>query len=469
MTRARTRDTAGLDGKILDELRAGMRGDVIVAADAGYDEARAVWNGSIDRRPGAIAKCAGVEDVVHAVNVARSADVLVAVRSGGHSFGGNGVCDGGVVIDLADMKGIRVDPDRQRARCQGGVLWGELDQATQQFGLATPGGVISHTGVAGLTLGGGLGWLNRKHGLSCDNLVSAELVTADGETMHVSENENPDLFWGIRGGGGNFGIATSFEFALHPVGSVLAGMTLFDIDHAADVARFTQEWAPSAPRELSTVFAMASAPPEAFVPGPMHGAPVVVILWCWAGDPDEGERIVAPLTRVVPPVGAMMASMPYPVWQTAQDASWAHGTRMYGKSSYLHEVTADAAEVMADAIRARQSPLSQIALHQVGGAVRDVASDATAYPHRAPEWNAVIAGVWQDEPDGAEIETAWARECWSALEPHMTGDMYVNFITDEGGDLVQRAYSETYTRLVEVKQRYDPTNFFRVNQNVRPG
>jgi FAD/FMN-containing dehydrogenase len=470
MAGAQPRGMAGLDREVADELRRGMRGPVIVPEDGGYNAARAVWNGSIDRRPAAIAKCTSVEDCAHAVNVARARELLVAVRSGGHSFAGNGVCDGGVVIDLAEMKGIRVEPDRRRAHCQGGVLWGELDRATQQFGLATPGGVISHTGVAGLTLGGGLGWLNRMYGLSCDNLLSADVVTADGRMLHATENQHADLFWGLRGGGGNFGIVTSFEFALHPVGPmVFAGMTLFDISSAAEVARFTQEWASSAPRELSTVFAMGTAPPEEFVPIEMHGQPVVIVLFCWLGDSESGARVVAQLQRVGAPVATTMSPMPYAAWQAVQDAGWAHGTRMYGKSFFVHALTDDAAQVMAEGIRARRSQLSQIFSHQVGGAVRDVPADANAYHHRVPEWNAVVAGVWQDEPDGAETETTWVRETWTSLEPHMTGDMYVNFIADAGDEVqVQRAYSSTYQRLAEVKRRYDPGNLFRVNHNVRP-
>jgi FAD/FMN-containing dehydrogenase len=408
----------GLDAEIVEALRAGMRGEVIVPADPGYDAARAVWNGAIDRRPGAVARCAGTADVLHAVNVARSAGLLVAVRSGGHSFAGNGVCDDGLVIDLAPMRGIRVDPGARRARCGAGVLWGELDHETQAFGLATPGGVISHTGVAGLTLGGGLGWLNRRHGLSCDNLAAVDLVTADGQLVHAGERQNEDLFWGLRGGGGNFGIATSFEFAVHPVGpSVLAGLVLFRLDRAGAIGRFAHEWASGAPRELSTIFAVATAPPEPFVIPEAQGQRAVMVLFCWTGALDEGERVLAPLRALGGRVGEMVAVMPYTAWQAALDPDWPHGTRMYSRTSFADELTSEAAEAMAECVRSARSPLSGIFLHQLGGAVRDVAADATAYGHRAPEWNVVFAGVWGDEPDGREVETAWARGSWSALAP----------------------------------------------------
>jgi FAD/FMN-containing dehydrogenase len=310
------------------------------------------------------------------------------------------------------------------------------------------------------------------HGLSCDNLRSADVVTADGRLVHAGERENEDLFWGLRGGGGNFGIVTSFEFELHPVGpSVLAGLAAFPLERAGEVGRFTGEWASSAPRELSTIFAVATAPSEPFIAPEARGRPAVMVLFCWAGAADEGERAIAPLRGLGGLVGELAASMPYTAWQASQDPSWPHGTRMYMKSSFVHALTAEAAEAMAERVRAMRSPLSGIFLHQVGGAVRDVPPDATAYAHRSPEWNIVFAGVWGDEPDGPEVESAWARQSWSALAPHTTGEVYANFIgieDEDAADMVERAYRGRYERLAALKRKYDPTNLFRLNQNVTP-
>ena len=462
-----------IDSDVVEALEAGLRGHVIRAGDEGYHAARAVWNGAVEGYPAAIVRCMGTADVLHAVNVARFAGVQVAVRGGGHSFAGYSVCDGGLVIDLGQLTGIRVDPERRRVRCEAGVLWGQLDHETQAFSLATPGGVISHTGVAGLTLGGGLGWLNRKYGLACDNLVSADVVTADGHLVRASENENADLLWGLRGGGGNFGIVTSFEFALHPVGpAVLAGMAFFPISRAAEIAGFVHDWASNAPRELSTIFAMVDAPPEPFIELHAQGEPAVVVQFCWTGPIADGERIVAPLRSLGPSVGEMVATLPYAAWQTAQDPAWVHGTRIYLKSGFFESLTGGIADAMAEGIAARTSPLSGLFMHQVGGAVRDLASDATAYPHRQPEWNIVVGGIWDDDSSSAVDEIAWARKTWEALLPHMTGGLYANFMGDElesdRTDLVERAYRDRYEPLARLKRKYDPVNFFRLNANVKP-
>jgi FAD/FMN-containing dehydrogenase len=468
-----TTTTSVIEPEVLDALDAGLRGKLIRPHDADYDSARTVWNGAIDKRPGAVVRCAGIADVLHAVNVARSAGLVIAVRAGGHSFAGFGVCDGGVVIDLGAMTGVRVEPHRRRARCEPGVLWGQLDHETQAFALATPGGVVSHTGVAGLTLGGGMGWLTRKHGLSCDNLMSADVVTADGHLVCASEDECPDLFWGLRGGGGNFGVVTSFEFALHHVGpAVLAGMAFFPVARANEVGAFAHEWASTAPRELSTIFGVVTAPPEPFIAPDAQGQPAVVVQFCWTGPIEKGERVIAPLRALSPAVGEMVATMPYAAWQSAQDPAWSHGTRVYLKSGFVHTLTGDTADAMVEQVLRRASPLSGIFMHQVGGAVRDVDADATAYAHRAPDWNINIAGVWDDDNGTPEGESAWARQSWDTLLTHMTGELYSNFIGAEPdadhADLVERAYRGRYDRLAALKRKYDPTNLFRLNANVQP-
>lgn len=462
-----------LDTEVVDALRAGIRGEVVVAEHPGYDAARAVWNGAIDRRPGAIARCRGPADVIHAVNVARSAGVTIAVRSGGHSFAGYSVCDGGLVIDLGTMNNVRVDPAGWRARCGAGALWGDLDHETQAFALATPGGVISHTGVAGLTLGGGMGWLNRRHGLSCDNLLSADVVTADGHFVRASEAENPELLWGLRGGGGNFGIVTSLEFSLHRVGPVvLAGLALFPVDRAREVATFVHEWAAEGPRDLSTVFGVVSAPPAEFVAPEAQGQPAVIVLFCWFGAMGEGERLVERLTALGPSCGQMVAPMPYATWQSALDADWAHGTRAYIKSGFVDTLTGDFAEAVVDQVLRRGSPISSVTMHQLGGAVRDVDAGAGSYPHREPDWNVNIVGVWDDAHGTEESETTWARTSWDALQPLMTGALYSNFIGEEAdperADLTARAYGDRKGRLAALKRRFDPTNLFRLNANVKP-
>jgi FAD/FMN-containing dehydrogenase len=466
-------DEQRIDAGVLDALQSGLQGPLVRPGNSGYDRARAVWNGAIDKRPGAIARCAGPSDVLHAVNVARSGGLTVAVRAGGHSFAGHGVCDDGLVIDLGAMKGRRVQPDRRRAQCQAGVLWGELDRETQAFCLATPGGVISHTGVAGLTLGGGIGWLNRSLGLSCDNVVSADVVTADGRLVRASETENADLYWGLRGGGGNFGIVTALEFALHPVGpAVLAGVSFFSIDRAYEIASFTHSWAASAPRALGVIFGVVTAPPEPFVAVEAQGQPAVVVQFCWAGRVDEGECAITPLRAKLANVGESVTTTHYTAWQASQDAAWGHGTRTYLKSGYLDALTGEAAEAMVDSVKRQSSPLSGIFLHQLGGAIRDVAPAATAYAHRSPEWNINIAGVWDDTNSDCERETSWARQTFEALGPYMTGQLYSNFISDEPDDartgLARRAYGANYARLAALKRKYDPTNLFRLNTNVQP-
>jgi FAD/FMN-containing dehydrogenase len=454
----------------VERLRAGVQGAVVLPADPGYAAARAIWNGAIDRRPACIVRCTGVADVVAAVGFARDQDLLVAVRSGGHGVGGHAVSDGGLMIDLSPMKGIRVDPAARTARAEAGVLWGELDRETQLHGLATVGGIVTHTGIAGLTLGGGIGWLMRKHGATVDNLVSVDLVTADGEVLTASKDENPDLFWGVRGGGGNFGIVTSFEYRLHPVGPiVLAGPIFHPLEDARDVLRFYRQFAASAPDELTTIFELSVAQPLPFLPADVHGKPIVMIGACYTGPPQEGVDVVRPLKEFGSPIADLLEPTPYLALQSMFDPFVPHGWHRYWKSVELPPLTDEAIDILVGHASIQTSPKSYCVVFQLGGALARVGADETAFSQRDAAHNVNINAVWtEDDPDG-ERHVAWAREFFSALQPQAGGQVYLNFLGDEGADRVRQAYGEQqYERLVGLKRRYDPTNFFRLNQNIEP-
>jgi FAD/FMN-containing dehydrogenase len=451
-------------------LRAGVRGPVILPADPGYDAARAIWNGAIDRRPACIVRCTGVADVVAAVDFARERDLLVAVRSGGHGVGGHALCDGGVVIDLSPMKGIRVDPVARTARAEAGVLWGELDRETQLHGLATVGGIVTHTGIAGLTLGGGIGWLMRKHGATVDNLLSADVVTAQGEIVTASEEENPDLFWAIRGGGGNFGVVTSFEYRLHPVGPVvLAGPVFHLLEDAPEVLRFYREFIAGAPDELTTIFELSVAPPAPFLPEEVHGKQVVMVGACYAGSPDEGAEVVRPLKQFGRPIVDLLEPKRYTALQSMFDPMVPHGWHRYWKSVELPPLTDTAIDTLVEHAPAVTSPKSYCIVFQLGGALARVSEDETAFSQRDAAHNVNVNAVWTEEDPDAERHIAWAREYFDALQPHAGGRVYVNFLGEEGGTRVRQAYgARNYERLVELKRAYDPTNLFRLNQNIEP-
>jgi FAD/FMN-containing dehydrogenase len=451
-------------------LRAGVRGPVILPADPGYDAARAIWNGAIDRRPACIVRCTGVADVVAAVDFARERDLLVAVRSGGHGVGGHALCDGGVVIDLSPMKGIRVDPVARTARAEAGVLWGELDRETQLHGLATVGGIVTHTGIAGLTLGGGIGWLMRKHGATVDNLLSADVVTARGEIVTASEEENPDLFWAIRGGGGNFGVVTSFEYRLHPVGPVvLAGPVFHLLEDAREVLRFYREFIAGVPDELTTIFELSVAPPAPFLPEEVHGKQVVMVGACYAGSPDEGAEVVRPLKQFGRPIADLLEPKRYTALQSMFDPMVPHGWHRYWKSVELPPLTDTAIDTLVEHAPAVTSPKSYCIVFQLGGALARVSEDETAFSQRDAAHNVNVNAVWTEEDPDAERHIAWAREYFDALQPHAGGRVYVNFLGEEGGNRVRQAYgARNYERLVELKRAYDPTNLFRLNQNIEP-
>jgi FAD binding domain/Berberine and berberine like len=461
--------TAAIDEHAVGKLRARFRGALLRPGEEGYDEARRIWNGAIDRRPALIARCAGADDVVEAVQFALPRELLVSVRGGGHSIAGHAVCDGGLMIDLSLMKSIRIDPNARTARAAGGVLWAELDRATQPFGLATTGGIISHTGIGGLTLGGGLGHLMRKHGLTVDNLLSVDLVTADGARMHVDAETEPELFWGLRGGGGNFGVATAFEYRLHPVGPlVLGGPIFWPLDEAPRVFRFVREFAPDAPDELGITIGVASAPPLPFVPPAQFGKPVAGLILVWAGDPGDGERAIAPLRRLGAPIADGIRPTPYLALQAVLDGGAPHGRHYYWKAHRLPTLTDEVIEIFLARMRSMTSPFAQINGWAVGGAVSRIAADATAVGEREVGYEISIAVGWPPSDPNGERHKAWVREGWEALRPYSNG-VYANFISDEGAGGVEAAYGARLKRLTALKERYDPTNFFRMNANIPPG
>ena len=469
MTTQHSANTRLLDKAIVGELWEAFGGELISPDHTAYDEARKVWNGMIDRRPALIARCTGVADVRSAVRFAREHDLLVAVRGGGHNIAGTAVCDGGMVIDLSPMKGTRVDPRRCTAQAQPGVLWGELDRETQGFGLACPGGIVTHTGIAGLTLGGGIGWLQRKYGLTCDNLLSADVVTADGQFLTVSDEEHADLFWGIRGGGGNFGIVTSFEYKLHPVGpQVLAGVLVHPAERALEVLRFYRDFISEVPDELSVFVAQRKAPPAPWLPEHIHGRPVVILAICYAGPSmEEGERVLRPLRAFGQPWVDLIRPIAYTTHQGFFDATVPHGLRYYWKSHYMPSLSDDAIETLVAHAWGMRSPNSYSLLFQLGGAIRKVKEDDSAFSGRAAQHAITLDGVWSD-PEGPD-DTAWVRDFFASLQPFSTGGVYVNFLGNEGQDRVKASYgADKYDRLVALKNKYDPTNLFRVNQNIEP-
>jgi len=452
----------------LHRLQGSFVGELLRPGDAGYETHRRVWNGSIDRRPGLIARCAGTADVRAALRFARESGFLTAVRGGGHSFPGLSVCDDGVVIDLGSMKGIRVDPEARTARVQPGVLLGELDQATQPFGLAVPAGIVTHTGVAGLTLGGGIGWIQRKYGLTIDQLLSVQLLTADGDLVRASESENPDLFWGVRGGGGNFGIVTEFEFRLVQVGpQVMAGPVFWPMEEAPRVLRFYRDWIADCPDELMTIAMQRKAPALEVVPADLVGSLVVGVAACYAGSVEEGEKVLQPLKSFGSPVLDLCRPKSFLAHQGSLDPSFPHHAWYYVRSCDVAQLSDDVLDVVAEYGRRIVSPLSSIALWQMGGAVARVGEAETAFHGRSAGFSFNINGN-SLSADGFEAERQWARDYWSALAPYHTG-VYVNFLMEEGEERIKQAYGAAkYERLKALKRTYDPTNLFRLNQNIRP-
>ena len=452
--------TADIDDATIDALRASLSGAVLRPGDDGYDEARTIFNGMIDRRPGLIARCAATGDVAKAVRFARERGLVVSVRGGGHNVAGNAICDGGLMIDLTPMKGIRVNPDARTARAQGGVTWREFDRETQAYGLATTGGAISSTGIAGLTLGGGFGWLGRSYGMSCDNLISADVVLADGSIVTASADENADLFWGLRGGGGNFGVVTSFEYRLHPVTSILGGMLLYPIERANEVLRAVRDFNESSPDEMSVFAAMLTSP---------EGAKVIALPICYNGPIEQGEALLRPLRESTNPMADLVGPISYEQQQTLMDDGFPFGLQNYWKSEFLKSLPDEAIDVLVEQFNAVPSPLTAVVLEQFGGAYSRVGAEETAFVHRDWDYNFVIISRWTD-PAEAEQNIQWTRGVWQAVQPYASGGVYVNYLEagQEGADRIRAAYGPVYDRLVALKTKYDPSNFFRLNQNIKP-
>jgi hypothetical protein len=442
----------------LETLRADLHGSLLRPGDLNYDQARAVFNGMIDRRPRAIVKCASASDVSRGIAFAREHEVALSVRGGGHSVSGKAVCDGGVMLDLSAMKGVRVDPQRRTAYAEPGLTLGELDNETQTWGLATPLGVMSRTGIAGLTLGGGLGWLNGAHGLTCDNLLAADLVTADGRLLTVNDKENDDLFWAIRGGGGNFGVVTSFRYQLHPVGPVLAGGLTYPLHEASKVLPFYDQFTNAAPDELSTAASLATDPSE---------QPTMTIVVCYSGPIEAGERALHPLRTFRTPLQDSIQPTPYRTLQSAPDTGFPTGRRHYWKSAFLRHLTDEAIDVMTRFISRVPSAATGVGLQHMHGAATRIDPAATAFSHRAEQYDFLIASQWSDEADsGRNIE--WTRAFFEAMQPHLENAVYVNNLGDEADRRVRAAYGNNYQRLADLKATYDPHNVFRSNHNIKP-
>lgn len=443
----------------MDRFRHTLKCELVQPGDPAYDEARKVWNGAIDRWPAAIVYCTSTDDVIQAVTFAKATNHLVAVRSGGHNVAGLSVCDGGIVIDLSRMKAIEVDPVRRVVRAEAGLSLGEFDAATQAHGLATTMGVNGDTGIAGLTLGGGFGKLGRKYGLTCDNLIAADVVTADGRLLHASASEHPDLFWGLRGGGGNFGIVTAFEYQLHAVGpDLLVGSVLHRYDHARGAIEFYHEFSRRAADELSVDAALVTLP---------TGEPAFTITACYIGHPAAGEDILAPLLKFGSPIDGSLAARPYLQIQSAGDSLFPRGRRYYWKAQFLREIGDGAIDALLEIYPKAPSPAALLIFQQVGGAIARVPPSASPYANRDALYDCFPLAIW-DSPADDQANIRWARELWSAVSPYSTGGVYANNLGDEGEDRVRAAYGENYARLAALKNKYDPANFFRLNQNIRP-
>jgi FAD/FMN-containing dehydrogenase len=451
----------------VEELRQRVHGEVIVAGDDAYEEARKVYNGMIDRRPGVIVRCADTGDVMATVDYARDNAIDLSVRGGSHGVPGFGTNDGGAVIDLSAMKGIRVDPSAQTVRADGGCTWGDFNHATYAFGLATTGGIISTTGIGGLTLGGGIGYLDRGFGLSIDNLVSADVVTADGRMVVASTKENEDLFWALRGGGGNFGVVTSFEYQLHPVKDVFAGVFFYPLDHTQDVLEFYREYIETAPEEMGTFPGFQIAPPLPFIPEKEHGKTFCIMVACWAGPLDQGEKALEPIRRAAPTVAELVTPMPYPALNSAFDDLYRPGLQHYWKASFASELNDGAIAAHLKYGPEVPAMTSTMHIYPINGACNRVPSDATAFAYRDAHFATVIAGMWPDAADN-QNNIAWVKDYYGALEPHSESGGYINFMAGDDQDRIRDNYKGNYDRLASIKRQYDPGNLFHLNQNIKP-
>ena len=451
----------------LDKLREQVRGEVIAPENEGYEQARKVYNAMIDRRPSVVVRPVNVGDVMTAVNFAWENRLDLAIRGGSHSVPGFGTCDGGVVIDLSSMRSIRVDPAKQTARAEGGATWGDFNAATHAFGLATTGGIISTTGVAGLTLGGGIGYLARGFGLSCDNLVSADVVTADGRFLIASEKENEDLFWALRGGGGNFGVVTTLEFKVHPVKDIYGGPMFYELKHVRDILTFFREYIADAPEEMGAFPLFQIAPPLPFIPEKRHGETFIAMVACWAGPIDQGEKALKPFHDVAPVMAEHVGPMPYPALNSAFDGLVPPGLQHYWKANFVKELTDDA--IAAHLLHGPKVPVVNSTMHiyPINGACHRVKADETAFAYRDANFATVIAGMWPD-PSQNVANTKWVREYYDATAPHSEEGGYINFMSEDDQSRIKANYKGNYQRLVDVKRKYDPNNLFHVNQNIKP-
>ena len=446
------------DHQSVQEFRKRLRGRLLRPNDDGYDNARKVFNGMIDKQPALIVRCEGPADVIAAVNFAREADLPVAIRGGGHGVTGSSVCDDGLVIDLSTMRGVHVEPKNGTARAEGGATWGDFDNATQGYGLATTGGIVPTTGIGGLTLGGGIGYLNRKYGLACDNLLSADVVVADGRLLKASPGEHEGLFWGLRGGGGNFGVVTSLEYRIHPVGPVLGGEIVYPLDQAKKVLRFYRDWSTAAPDEARVDAALLSGP----------NGPALDVIVCYCGAIGEGEKVLRPLRSCGSPMVDTVAPVPYATVQNLLTAVFQPGRLHYWKAGFVHSFSDDAIETIVDFF-ADTVPgfFAAIAIEHLGGAVSRVRPQDTAFRHREAQHSLLVLRMWED-PTDSETNIDWARRCYRTAEPFLESGAYVNYLGDEGEAKIRAAYGDNYERLAAIKNKYDPTNFFRLNQNILP-
>ncbi len=462
---------APLAAGAVQELRDAVRGDVLTPGDPGYDEARPIWNGMFDDvRPALLVRCAGAADVMRAVELARSEDLEIAVRGGSHSLPGFSTTDGGIVIDLGPMRGVRLDPVTRRVVAQPGLQWRDLDHETQAFGLAATGGLVSTTGVSGFTLGGGIGWLVRKQGLTCDHLVAADVVTADGRLVRAGADGDPDLLWGLRGGGGNFGVVTALELALQPVGPmVTGGLVFFDGERGEEILRFFRDWTASGlPNELTTLLNLTTAPPVPFLPEAVHGKPIVAVAACYAGSADAAARVLAPLRELGDPVADLLGPIPYVALQGLLDPLWERGARNHMKAGYVDDFGDGAIDALVRGWGAKPSPMSELHLHHLGGAATSEPAGGAAFAHRDAPYVANFISRWTDAEEDDE-QIAWGRDVYASLQEFTTGGAYVNFLGAEGQDGVRAAYGDaSYARLQALKRTYDPDNAFRRNQNVQP-
>lgn len=459
---------SSLSKEAISSFRESFQGTIITAEDNDYDDLRKVWNGMFDRHPLIIARCLSTSDVIKAVNFARTNNLLTAVRGGGHNSAGNATCDGGIIIDLSLMRRVNVDPSNNTARVDGGALLGDVDQETQLHGLAVSAGIVSHTGVGGLTLGGGFGWISRKHGLSIDNLVSAEMVTAKGELLTVNENENADLFWGIRGGGGNFGVVTSMTFNCAAIGkAVFSGLIVKEFTDAKKYIRFHREYVRGLPDEMTVWMVIRKAPPLPFLPESVHGKLVVIVPFVWLGNPEEGEKLIKPIQEISQSHGEHFGMTPWPAWQSGFDALVAHGARNYWKSHHLKDLSDGCIDQILSFAESLPSDECEIFIPHMEGAPSRISAEATAFSHRSTPFLLNIHTRWRNQTDD-EPCIAWAKNFHGATEPFAQG-VYVNFLSEEGEARVKDAYTDlVWNRLVQLKDNYDPTNMFRLNQNIKP-